>query len=248
MDTAAMVTPNISGLRNPNFTSAAAARGIRYVVSDTSSLPAGIRHNTGVKNPLRSTILEVPRRPTNIFYNTVNPYLGAVGSQTDEYNYFYGPNGISRVGGPGGPPFFNTDQSYAQIVEREAQFVVLNMLRGEVYPVMFHQANLSRYNGMDSLLTDFIKATLEKFRGFSNIPARSLSLSDIGEVVEDRMAFNASGVSATLTPGLTLSIRVSKSATIPITGLCRLGCEQNGPQSITLYSVNHLLPTLVLLP
>src|SRR5205807_9926002 len=179
---------------------------------------------------LKSSILEVPRRPTNIFYNVATPYSSTPGSEPDEYNYFYGPNGISRIGGPGGPPFFTTNQTYAQVLDREAEFIVLNMLRGEVYPLMFHQANASRYNGTDSLLTDLMGATLAKFRQYSSIPAGSLSLTGIGQVVEDRMSFNSSGVSATLTPGLTLAIHASRTATIPITGLSRAGCRHNGAQ------------------
>jgi hypothetical protein len=248
LDSAAMVTPNVSGLNNPNFISAAVARGIRYVVMDASILPPTVTPNTGIRNPLSSSILMVPRRPTNIFYNVATPSLATPGSETDEYNYFYGPNGISRIGGPGGPPFFTSLQSYQQIVEREADFVVKNMLRGEVYPVMFHQANLSRYDGVNSLLTDFTGATIAKFRSITSIPVQSLGLSSIGDIVEDRMAFNASGVSATLIPGLTLTIRVSRSATIPITGLCRNGCESTGAQSVSYFNVNPLLPTLVLVP
>jgi hypothetical protein len=245
-DSTAIVTPNVSGLRNPSFISAAASRGIRYMVSDTSSLPATVSHNTGVRNPYNNSILEVPRRPTNIFYNTSTPFLGIPGSQTDEYNYFYGPDGISRIGGPGGPPFFTSVQSYNEILDREAEFIVMNMLRGEVYPVMFHQANLSRYNGNDSLLTDLVKVTMAKFRQFTTIPAKSMSLTDIGGAVEGRMSYNASGVSATLTPGVSLTIQVSRTATIPVTGVCGLLCSNNGATSY--YTVTPLLPAIVLLP
>jgi len=247
-DSSSMITPNVSGLNNANFLSAAASRGIRYLVSDASVLPANVSHNTGIRNPLRSSILAVPRRPTNIFYNVTTSFSGMTGSQTDEYNYFYGPLGISRVGGPGGPPFFTANQTYAQIIDREADFIMKNMLRGEVYPVMFHQANLSRYDGLNSLFTDLANATLTKFRSLSSLPVNSLPLSSIGAVVEDRMSFNASGVSATLSPGLLLTIRVSQTAKIPVTGICRQGCENYGGQSISYVVANPVLPTIVLLP
>lgn len=247
-DSTSMVTPNVSGLNNPNFISAAVSRGIRYMVMDASILPAGITHNTGIVNPYNASVLEVPRRPTNIFYNTWTPYLGVPGSQTDEYNYFYGPDGISRVGGPGGPPFFTTVQSYNDLLNREAEFIVLNMLRGEVYPLMFHQANLSRYNGSDSLLTDLMNATMAEFSQYATIPAKSLSLTDIAGAVRGRMSYNASGVSATLTPGVSLTIQVSRTATIPVTGLCRLSCQSNGAQPVSYYTVTPLLPAVVLLP
>jgi hypothetical protein len=246
-DTSGFITPNVSGLNNPNFMAAATGRGIRYVVSDASVLPPNFPHNTGVRNALQPSILMVPRRPTNIFYNVITGFSGT-GSETDEYNYFYGPLGISRVGGPGGPPFFNVDQTYQQITDRESDFILKNMLRGEVYPTMFHQANLWRYDGTHSLFTDLAGAAMGKFRGLTLLPVNSLSLTAIGQVVDDRMAFNASGVSATLTPGISLTIKVSRGARIPITGLCRLSCEDNGGQPISYFSVNPLLPTLVLLP
>ena len=247
-DNPSMVTPNVSGLNNPKFLSAAVSRGIRYVVSDASVLPAAVKHNTGVRNTLQPSILMIPRRPTNIFYNVDTNLSGVPASETDEYNYFYGPNGISRIGGPGGPPFFTSNQTYTEIIDRESDFIVRNILRGEVYPVMFHQANLWRYNGINSLFTDLSDAILAKFRGISTLPVNSLSQTSIGQVLEDRMAFNASGVSATLTPGLSMTIKVSKTAKIPVTGLCRGTCESYGGQSISSFTVNPLLPTLILLP
>jgi hypothetical protein len=249
-DGTGFVTPNVSGLANPNFMSAAVSRGIRYVVMDASALPASVTPNTGIPNAFQSSVLEIPRRPTNIFYNVTNPFYSLPGSEPDEYNYFYGPSGIIHVGGPGGPPFFNTTQAYSDILDRESQFILLNMLRGEAYPLMFHQANLSRYDGTNSLLTDLVGDTLAKFRTYSKMPLQSLPLSSIGQVLQDRLSFNASGVSATLVPGVSLTIQVSRSATIPITGLCGLlsNCDHNGAQSITYYNANPLLPTLVLLP
>jgi hypothetical protein len=98
-DKASIVTPNLSGLANPNFLSAAANNGIKYMVMDASKLPAGVGHNTAIKNTIRSSILMVPRRPTNVFYNVYTAETGVPGSATDEYNHFYGPEGISRVGG-----------------------------------------------------------------------------------------------------------------------------------------------------
>jgi hypothetical protein len=247
-DKASVVTPNLSGLANPNFLSAAANNGIKYMVMDASKLPAGVGHNTAIKNTIRSSILMVPRRPTNVFYNVYTPQTGVPGSATDEYNHFYGPDGISRVGGPGGPPFFNTNQTYAEIIDREADFIVKNMLRGEVYPLMFHQANLVAYDGTHSLFTDLAGAAIAKVRALSSVPVNSLSTSQMADVASDRMSFNQSGVSATLNPGLSIVISVAKGATIPVTGICRSSCDSNGGFPISYFNANWLLPTIVLLP
>jgi hypothetical protein len=246
-DTSGMVTPNLSGLNNPAFLAAAASKGIRNLVLDTSLNP-NVPFNEGVRSSHQSSIMLIPRRPTNVFYNTVTAFKHQPGSLTDEYNYFYGPDGISRIGGPGGPPFFNVEQTYADIINTETEGILKNMLRGEVYPVMFHQTNLSRYDGTNSLFTDLSSSVLNKLRAITHLPVRSLSLTENGALVADRMSFNQSGVSATLAPGLTLTIKVNRSAKIPITGICRGTCESNGTQSISTFSVNPLLPTIVLLP
>ena len=247
-DKRSIVTPNLSGLTNPNFLAAAANNGIRYMVSDSSKLGPDFPHNTAVWSPIRSSILLIPRRPTNIFYNVHTPELGVAGSATDEYNYFYGPNGISRVGGPGGPPFFSTDQTYQQIIDREAELIVRNMLRGEVYPLMFHQANLVAYDGQNSLFTDLGNAVLAKLRSFSPLPVTSLDQSSIADITLDRMAFNSSGVTGTLNPGVSMILKSSKSAKVPVTGLCRGACDSNGGQPISYFNTNWLLPTVILVP
>ena len=247
-DRRSIVTPNLSGLNNPNFLAAAAQNGIRYMVSDSSQLGPNFPHNTAVWSPIRSSILLIPRRPTNIFYNVYTPEVGVPGSATGEYNYFYGPNGISRVGGPGGPPFFNVDQTYAQIVDREAELIVRNMLRGEVFPLMLHQANLVAYDGQHSLFSDLGDAVLSKLRAISPLPITSLDQSSIAEIALDRMAFNNSGVSATLNPGVSIVLSASKSAKVPITGLCRSNCDSNGGLPISYYNTHWLLPTVILVP
>ena len=246
-DSPSMITPNVSGLNNPNFLSAAAGKGIRYLVSDASTMPATITPNTGVYNTSQPSILMIPRRATSIFYNTATSLSGVPASETDEYNYFYGPDGIARIGGVGGPPFFNVNQTYSQIIDRESDFILKYMLRGEVYPLMFHQANLRGYNGTSSLFTDLADATITKFRGLSGLPVNSLSLSSIGQVVADRMTYNSSGVSATLLPGVSITIKASRSAKIPVTGVCQSACEDNGGQPVSYFAVNPLLPTIVFL-
>ena len=113
---------------------------------------------------------------------------------------------------------------------------------------MFHQANVWRYDGVNSTFSDLGNAVLTNFRRLSSLPISGRSLSEIGQVVADRMSYNDSGVSATLSPGVSLTIRVSRNAKIPVTGICRGTCVDNGGQPISYFSANPLLPTLVLLP
>ena len=66
----ALVQPDISGLSNPQFLQAAKDFGIKYLISDTSR-PGGANPspNAGFYTASQPSILVVPRRPTNLFYN-----------------------------------------------------------------------------------------------------------------------------------------------------------------------------------
>jgi hypothetical protein len=235
-----MVTPNISGLNNPAFLAAAAQRGIRYLIADLSR-PEGVpaSPNTGIWNAHQPSILMIPRRATNIFYNTVTGFNLLAGSLPDEYNYFYGPNGLFRIGGPGGPPFFTTIQTWQNVSERESDNLLGYMLRGEVYPSMFHQGNLHIYDGSKSLFSEVVGSTLNKFGVLSNLPVISLSQADLGRLMVRRMEYNASQVQATLTPGISVEIRAARGASIPITGVCSENCETYGADNQSQINISN---------
>ena len=250
VDAPSIVTPGISGLKNPDFLRAAVAQGIRYLVSDTSKpeyLPA--IPNTGIRNPLQPSILMIPRRPTNIFYNTMSGFANVPGSLPDEYNHFFGPSGIFRIGGPGGPPFFPTVQSYADIVNRESDNLLGYMLRNEIYPQMYHQGNVYRFSGNATLLTDAHDAAFRKFAAISNLPVISLQQTDIGKEIERRMGVIASGVSGVLTPGVSIALTASSgAANAQVTGACGgSSCESYGRQCQSRIAVTVGLTTTVAL-
>ena len=238
-DSTAMVTPNISGLLNPAFLKAAVSKGIKYLVSDSSRpeyVPA--TPNTGLRNSLQPSILMIPRRPTNIYYNTSSGLTAAVGSLPDEYNYFYGPNGIFRIGGvAGGPPFFSTVQTYNDIVQRESDNLLSYMLRYEMYPQMYHQSNLLLYDGSKSLFSEVIDATFTKFSQISNLPVLSMAQTALGQEIESRMNWLGAGVVGTLTPGVGISLKTSKTADVPLTGVWTSKCETYGGQKISKVTV-----------
>lgn len=227
-DRLSMVTPGISGLNNQNFLNAFAARGMRYLVTDTSK-PGGLPEvpNTAIMNPLQSSIVMIPRRATNIFFNAATPTVGANGSETDEYNYLFGPNGIFRIGGPGGAPFFTTTQNYNQIIERESDAIITYMLRGEMYPLMFHQANYWRYNGVNSLFTDLMDAVFRKWTAISKLQVGTLKQATLGARLKARLDLVTAGVKGVYTPGVGVTLTATRNAEVPVTGVCSslLGCE-----------------------
>ena len=253
-DALSMVTPEVSGLANPNFIQAAYSNGVRYLVSDTSK--TGIPGpNQGIINALNPAILEVPRYPTNIFYNVFAPTAGVAGSETDEYNLLYGPGGLCVTLGF---TCFASNQTYAQILDTESNSLLSYMLKGYANPSMYHQTNLHAYDTTgDSLFTDVIGQTIQKFEKYSIVPILSQSESAIGQLMQDRMAYNASGVEAVWTPGVggaqgSISLTAAQGANITLTfagtETCPLGatCEPYAGQ--TLVHVNMAsTPTFSLL-
>ncbi|MEO7020042.1 MAG: hypothetical protein ABI234_07835, partial [Ktedonobacteraceae bacterium] len=149
----AMVTPDISGLHNPNFLQAAVDNGIRYLVTDTS-LPGynNPTPNTGIYNPLQPQILMIPRHPNNLFFNVSTP-----SGWVAEYNCIY-------------HNFWGRDLSYNEILNIESQTLLGYMLKGELDPWMFHQPNMRAYDGVHTLLSDLLGLTLQKYQQYYNLP------------------------------------------------------------------------------
>jgi hypothetical protein len=93
------------------------------------------------------------------------------------------------------------------------------LVRGDIDPLMFHQANTGPYDGTNSLLSDVLTATFNKYLALENLPIRNLSEAGVGQVMANRMAYNNSGVNGTLVPCQSLTLSVTNAATIPVTGV-----------------------------
>ena len=129
-DSQVLITPNVSGLRNPSALRAGSDSGVRFVVSDTSI--AGQDNpspNIGLYNSLQPSIFEIPRRPTNLYYNVTSN-----AEWVAEYNSFYAPGGLW--------PTWDHALSFAEVLDKESDILLQYLLRGEMDPWMFHQANL----------------------------------------------------------------------------------------------------------
>ena len=202
-----MVTPQISGLQNPQFIKAAYDAGIRYLVSDTS-IPShrAASPNTGLPNWVEPRILMIPRHANNLFYNVSTP-----AEWVSEYNYIY--NG-----------YWGRDLSYAEILDNQADLLLGFLLKGDISPLMFHQPNLRDYNGQgNTLLGDLLDAVANKYERLYNFPALSPTMNNLATTLQQRMNYNASGVVATRHADNTLTLTVTKAARIPVTGLVNGG-------------------------
>ena len=113
------------------------------------------------------------------------------------------------------------------------------LLNGNNDPWMFHQANTRNYDGAGhSLLTDLLDTTFGKYAAVATLPIVSPTMDDLAGRVRNRMAFNSSGVVATMQAGSSLTVSVSNAATVPVTGLCTPGAETYASQTISYLALN----------
>lgn len=207
-DPRALVTPNVSGLNNPNVMKTAYALGVRYVVTDTSQPGySNPTPNTGLFSPLAPGVFMIPRYPTNLYFNVSTPE-----EWTAEYNCMYGPQGNN---------YWGRDLTYAEILDNVSDTWLSYLLNGDLNPLMFHQPNTRAYDGVHSLLGDLIDLTASKYRKLVRFPILSPSMAEVGDKMIARQRYNEAGVVARQ-EGDFLVITASKAATVPITGL-RIG-------------------------
>jgi hypothetical protein len=208
----ALVQPSVSGLYNPEFLRAAKDLGLSYLIADTSR--AGWNNpspNAGFYSTYQPSLLVIPRRPTNLFYNLTTP-----AEWVSEYNCYYGPNGTCAGGAW---RHWDHDLTYAEILDKESDLWLQYLLKWDLDPLGFHQANLRAYDGAQNLVGDLMQATLTKYSQAYNLSIRNLSQHQIGLLMAGRMAYNASGVRATLEPCASITVAVTSPALVPITGL-----------------------------
>jgi hypothetical protein len=224
-DLESLVQPDISGLTNPAFHQAAVDAGIRNLISDASRPEwANPTPNTGFYSESQPSLFIGPRRSNNLFYSLRTPE-----EWVDEYNWFY------WLGSPSSSPwkFWADPQTFDQILEHESDNLLSYMLRWDVDLWMFHQANLGRYSGGRFLLADLLERTFDKYARAYNLPVRNLTQKASSELMKQRMAYDASGVDATLTPCQGITMTVANQATIPVTGASAGSTESYGGQTIS---------------
>jgi hypothetical protein len=234
-DPAGMVTPGITGLNDSTFVNRAVANGVKYVVTDTSVLNTpnngpNPSPNVGIVNSINSGLYMVPRHANNLFFNVADP-----DGWVAEYQCIY----------TGQPPY--SSYTYQQIKDNITDSFIVNMLKGDMDPQMFHQPNLVAYDGTHSLLTDLLDETFTTYSSIYKLPVLSPTLKELAEGMQARNVYNQSGVTASLVNAGTASASVSitipssspvTAATIPVTGLNSTGAEVYGGQNISHIQVN----------
>ena len=146
-----LVTPEISGLDNAEAMRAAWDIGVRQLASDTAK-PEGRSKtpNSGIRNVVVPDLLEVPRRPTEVYYNVSQP-----AEWIAEYTAMY----------PG-------TYTYDKLLATQSDQLLRYLLRGENCPWMFHQANVRDNGGGHSLLRDVLDAAFDRYLARASFPDR----------------------------------------------------------------------------
>jgi len=207
---ASLVTPEVSGLANPQFLRAAHDQGLRYLVSDTSKADQdNPSPNAGRMNGYQPAILEIPRRPTELEYNVSQP-----AEWVAEYNC------LNRS-------TWGRDLSYQEILDTESNTLLQYLLTGELDPWMFHQANLRAYDGAHSLLSDLLDQTLAKYNRLSTLPILSPTMDVLGAKFANRMQYDMANVTATIGSS-SITLTAQHDAIVPITGLQTNEAERYG--------------------
>jgi len=237
-----LVQPLVSGLGNSEFLRAAHEFGVRDLVSDTSrgGTNTNPSPNAGVYNALQPEILQVPRRPNNLYFNVSTPEEWLA-----EDNCLYPVGAFGHV------------DTYDQLLERESDVLFTYLVKGDINPWMFHQTNLRAYDGTRSLLSDLLDRTLAKYGRSFTLPVLSPTMDDLAGRVAQRMERNAAGVTAALELSSTGASSVTVSAPFPataaLTGVATPQAEIYGGQPIASVPLSAgeqvtLRPTLRLSP
>ena len=240
-----LVSPGVTGLNDTLVPSYLYADGIRYVVSDTSVLNQpnngpNPSPNVGIVNSYATGIYEVPRYPNDVYYNAAN-----WADDQAEFHCIYGP-----VPGPAQPPY--DTYNAAQILDFVSNSFVVNMLKGDMDPQMFHQPDLHFSDNaaalglsgthLSSLISDTYNQTFSKYEALYKLPVISLTLDQLGQAMQNRNEYNLSGVTASLTGvgGSSPSISITTpngAAMVPVSGLNSNGAESYGGKFISHISM-----------
>ncbi len=220
--------------------------------------------NVGIVNSYATGIYEVPRHPNDVFYNVAN-WADDQAEFDCVYSYYVPPGSTAS---PAPDPPFNTYNA-AQVLDFTSSAFVTNMLMGDMDPEMFHQpdlhfsdnyANLTnaapsgtipasitaflagQTSHVSSLLSDTYDLTISKYEAVYKLPVLTPTMDQLGVLMQNRNAFNLSGVTASIvgagTANASITITMPSTATvptavIPVTGVTSTGSEIYGGQNIS---------------
>jgi hypothetical protein len=245
----AMVTPEISGLKNGNALKAMWDTGKRVCTGDNSQ-PALIAPNpyhalvTTVAANGFDGMLIVPRFSTEINFASLNP---------DEEVIYYNSQSWNPI-----------TKNYSEILKLEAYLASRAALSLRRDAHMFHQGNIKRYDGLNSMVGDWLTAVADLLSPMINVPLRSLLLAEQGELIRKKMDRDSAVIQIVseyrdvVVGGITnkehyqIALNSSKNVEIPLVGFDVLPhpnvrCETIGNHYINWVTVLANTPVQLLL-
>ncbi|WP_430233810.1 hypothetical protein [Nitrosomonas communis] len=209
------------GGANSLFLKAAANTNVQYIASDSSQRAQNVeQYITQYDDGKPTDRIMLPRWPTNVFVNVINP-----DQLVDEYNYMFHDRFVNAGQDPCSiPGAICTPRSYAEILAAEADNAVRHMLSFNKWPHFFHQSNAANYTNGNTLIFDWLNAVFEAYERLFNLPVLNLPYWQIGDKTKNRLNAKTAIIQAKwdrATNKVTLS--ADKSVFIEVTGMLGAG-------------------------
>ncbi|SFM76015.1 Agd3-related carbohydrate deacetylase, partial [Nitrosomonas communis] len=205
------------GGANPLFLRAAANTNVQYIASDSSQRAQNIeQYITQYDDGKPTDRIMLPRWPTNVFVNVINP-----DQLVDEYNYMFHDRFVNAGQDPctiSGA--ICTPRSYAEILAAEADNAVRHMLSFNKWPHFFHQSNAANYANGNTLIFDWLNAVFAAYERLFKLPVLNLPYWQIGDKTKQRLDAKTAIIQAKwdrATNQVTLS--ANKAVTLEVTGI-----------------------------
>ncbi len=205
------------GGANTLFLKAAANVNVQYIASDSSQRAQNIeQYITQYDDGKPTDRIMLPRWPTNVFVNVINP-----DQLVDEYNYMFHDRFVNAGQDPCTiPGAICTPRSYAEILVAEADNAVRHMLSFNKWPHFFHQSNAANYANGNTLIFDWLNAVFAAYERLFKLPVLNLPYWQIGDKTKQRLDAKTAIIQAKWnrsTNQVTLS--ANKAITLEMTGI-----------------------------
>jgi hypothetical protein len=205
------------GGANSLFLKAAANTNVQYIASDSSQRAQNVeQYITQYDDGKPTDRIMLPRWPTNVFVNVINP-----DQLVDEYNYMFHDRFVNAGQDPCTiPGAICTPRSYAEILAAEADNAVRHMLSFNKWPHFFHQSNAANYANGNTLIFDWLNAVFEAYERLFKLPVLNMPYWQIGDKTKQRLDAKTAVIQAKwdrTTNQVTLS--ANKAVTLEVTGI-----------------------------
>ncbi|SFI63222.1 hypothetical protein [Nitrosomonas sp. Nm34] len=221
------------GGANPLLLQAAANVEVQYLASDSSQRAQNVeQYITQYDDGKPTDRIMLPRWPTNVFVNVINP-----DQLVDEYNYIFHDRFVNAGQDPCTiPGAICTPRNYIEILAAEADNAVRHMLSFNKWPHFFHQTNAANYAYGNTLIFDWLNAVFTAYEQLSNLPVLNLPYWQIGDKTKNKLDAKTAVIQAKwdrATNQVTLS--ADKAVNLEVTGIA--GGDLYGGQFIQAVDV-----------